>query len=346
MALLLIIIALIINLLVAKFPMPQKIYANKYLFISFYFVLGAIIGLRGINDGLDTISYYETYNLLSNYSLYEVSLVSHMEIGYLLINKIFQFFGFSYHTFQFVFSVSMMLLFGIYIYKNTKDVYFATLIFLGAGFFAFSFNIVRQMMAIAICSNSWIYLRVNRNLKFLFLILIASSFHLMSLLFIIPFILYKYRANRILRYGFTISILCLTLLLPMIFNYLQKYNIYDSYTNLDNTGIKGGFIYFLWIIEFGMAFIILFIHAFSDIEKVVANLALFSVVLTMMDEKVRYLDRIGLIFFPFVILLFCIIGDNIRDSNLRFMYFLFFSLFFFIFFIYRSSEIANFTLSF
>lgn len=346
MAIIIITLAYIINWSLFAFD-PLLIKNNRKIWLLiFYVILGVIIGMRSNHDGIDTISYFDTYNMVANYTLYETMLISHMEIGYLLLNKVFTLFGFDYHSFQFVFSIVMMLLFGNFIYKNTKDVYLATLVFLGAGFFAFSYNTIRQMMAIAICANSWMYIKEGKYIKSIIIILIAVTIHLTSILYIIPLVLYIFRNSRVVRLGFPFLLMFLASFLPIIFRILQDYNMYNSYTDIDKAGIKGGFVYIIWIIEIAMVVFVIMNKKFSSQDKVIANLALFNVVLTMMDEKVRYLDRIGLVFFPFVLLLFCIFGDKLSGYNNKLLYLSSVSLFFFVFFIYRSSEIAQFTLSF
>lgn len=345
MTLSIIILAFIINIFISKTLQNRRI--KKYWFLSFYIVLGAIIGLRSLNDGVDTSFYYSTYNLFNNFGLKTVSYMSHMEFGYLLLNKISQFIGLEYHGFQFVFSVIMMLLYGNFIYDNTKDIYLATLVFLGAGYFAFSFNIIRQMMAIAVCANSWKYIKEKKYIVVIILIFIAASIHKTALLFVIPFLLYKYRYNIIIRYGYSILLILLPSLLPFIFSIAQSINLYDNYTVPNNNeGVKVGYIYILWSIEYIMFAYILFSRKFSSTDKVIANLSLSSVTLSIMAQIVIYMDRVGLLFFPFVLLSFCIFGDKISKSNLKILYFSITSILLFLFFIYRSSDISQFVLYF
>lgn len=314
---------------------------KKLIFFSFFFFLGVIIGLRGVKMGVDTIVYYEAYNNTIGLSLLDSVKVSYMEIGYVLCTKVFQYLGLSYFQFQLCYSVAMMLLFGNFIFKNTKYPYFATLIFLGAGFFAFTYNIVRQMMAIAICANSWPFIKEKKYLLAIFIIAIGCTFHTIAVLFTIVLILFILKKYKIVVYGSTIFLFGLPVILPSVLSLIEEINPYAGYADFDNPGLKGGMVYMLWMVEILMIIYELQKKTFSSVDKVVANLALICIIMSILDEKIRYLDRIGLIFSPFVILMFCSIGKSIYSYKLKTLYFIGFSLFFLLLFSYRSSELSH-----
>lgn len=316
---------------------------RKKIFIGLYGILGLIIGLRDTNTGVDTIAYFDNYNQISQVDYTTAFVITAMEPGYVALNKLAYELGFEYYTFQLLFSIIMFILFGNFIFKNTKDIVTATIIFLGAGYFACSINIMRQMMAIAICANSWSYICQKKYIKAALIIVIASLFHATVLLYIFPLFLYLMRNNKLIIYGFTYAVICMGGMLPFIFNLLQQYNLYDSYTDLDNTGQTGGLVRIVWIIEIIFIFYLLLNKKIGIQQKIISNLAFFSVVMAMLDEKVRYLDRVGLVFFPFVVLLFCVVGDSIRNKKMKEQYFIICNLFFFLFFCYRGSDFIEFS---
>ena len=230
----------------------------RWMVLSFYFLLGIVIGLRNENIGVDTPAYYEAYNATVNMSLIQSTFLAHMEIGYVFCTKICQYIGLNYFQFQLCYSLIMMLLFGNFIIKNTNHPYFATTVFLGAGFFAPTYNIIRQMMAIAICANAWPYIKNKQYIRSIIIIIIAASFHMTAILFSVAIILYIFRKKIIMRYGFTLFLIYLPILLPSIFNLIQEYNPYEGYADTDKVGLKGGWVYVLWLIEILLTLCILF----------------------------------------------------------------------------------------
>lgn len=159
---------------------------KKILEIIEFIFLAFFMGLRyGIGQ-----DYFYTYVPVFNNVIRGEKV--DVEVGYELINKICAFFSKDY---AFLFFVTA-LIFIFFICKTIKSYdisySFAIFIFICGGFYLFSFNVMRQCIAIAISFYSLKYIEKNNISSYMILNLISASVHNTALLFIpLYFILNK-----------------------------------------------------------------------------------------------------------------------------------------------------------
>lgn len=83
-----------------------------------------------------------------------------------------------------------------FIYKNSENPLVSVIIFIGIEFFTLSFTALRQMIAISIILNSYGFIKKNKPIKFILLVLLASLFHKTALTFLIVYVLKYIPINK------------------------------------------------------------------------------------------------------------------------------------------------------
>ena len=148
--------------------------------ILFYIICIVIFILAAFRDGIgyDFNSYKEWYDMIHNQMVSSNYL--NVEKGYFLLNKIAP-------NFEILIFITAILGVGIKIFfinKYSQDKIISLIMYFTGVFMMFDIGAIRQGIAISICLISIPYI-INRDLyKFLFTILIASLFHITSIVFI------------------------------------------------------------------------------------------------------------------------------------------------------------------
>lgn len=169
-------------------------------FVCSVSILIAFAGFRELGVGSDDISYYNVFHKipsLSNYigGKFELSNVR-MEYGYVIINIIVRSFTDDY-TYLFL-SVALLSV-GIASYNYYKLSLFpimSLLLFFVHTFLYRDMNQIRAAVAAAICLFSIVHITNRSSVKFYFVLLCASLFHLASLSMLLPYIVLKFNIDR------------------------------------------------------------------------------------------------------------------------------------------------------
>ncbi len=158
-------------------------------------ILGMIpllfIGTFRDSVGTDFENYFSIYKNYGNYNIGDFLLLGNYEVGYFLLNKI----GHIFDSFNVVlfFSTFLVLIVPVWTIRDEENISLPAFIVLYSSVFLFSFNGIRQGIAVAIMFNALYYLFKDKNIvKFILKTMLASSFHmtgfilLPTLIFIIP----------------------------------------------------------------------------------------------------------------------------------------------------------------
>lgn len=259
------------------------------LFISFInprgfnkndiFIFGILIIVSGLryDVGTDYFSYRYYFDQIN------FGNDTPAEIGFELIVKSLQYFGFGYQSMFLLFSLITLVCFylglrwysqNIVIFKPTLYILFFIYIYV------FSFNGVRQSLAAAIVFLASSYFLKGDNKKSIILILIASLFHISSISFIvIQFIANKSFNRYKLFSGLIIAFLIakLNIFNKMIETIILNFNFLDYFGYLENYYYS---TYNDRIIEFGfistLHLIILIFIIFRIHIKEISNIERFS----------------------------------------------------------------------
>ena len=174
---------------------------NRWAKLSYVGAMGVIFTvLAGIRflTGYDYASYWPIFTESYGLDWFDLSdSLIRFERGYLMVNKtianftveapaIFFFFGA-------VYAVSVMW----FIYRYSSNPWMSVAAFLCFGLFFNSFCFMRQYTATVILMWALIDIKENRPMRFVTLVLLASTFHLSALIFLPFYLILKIPLNRV-----------------------------------------------------------------------------------------------------------------------------------------------------
>ncbi len=321
---------------------------KKIIFLALSFGACAfLMACRGENVGIDTISYkgvFETVSAQSWTEIFNGYYASGIEIGYRLFMKAISSLGGSYFVFQIV--VSVIYCFGMakFYYDNMGDPFTAVLLFLGTGMFLYAFNITRQLFAIMLTANAFTCLKNRRPYSAFALFLLAITIHLIALMFLIVAFIYFFRNNKTVLSFITVMLVVFALFYKE-FLYLATLIVprYADYLKYIGQGQDAGFVIILWMIIAAFSLYVLFdkkkfyeIGGFTAVQRVCALYSLAYFILCALSTSVRYMDRVGYFFVPFVPVLFETVGKSITKHRIKEIYFFGLNICFVIYFLISS----------
>ncbi len=194
-----------------------------------------------------------------------------IEIGYILLNKLVILVNGDFNIVMFLASLITVAFtyFGIRNYKDKVSTTLAWFFFLIL-FYQRSFNLVRQMIAVAIVFFGFKYLNLRerkedeekkkyalyyflQTLKYIICVLLAASFHTTALMMLVAIFVRPIYSNSKYKYVSLITFICLIALLlnlKSIYNFMQQYPILQKYGGyFKNIGkYRIGLAYFVKIV--------------------------------------------------------------------------------------------------
>lgn len=201
---------------------------------------------RDTSIGPDTISYYYSFNYISNYSsLSEAIASSRMEPGYVALNYFFSYLGLTYFHMQIVISAFVIGSIAYFVYLYSDSVAFSFFLFLANNLLFGTMNVVRMWIAVSILLFSIRPIQSGKVLQFCFMIMIASLFHYSSLIFLLLYPFTKIKINfKKIAVSFLISVLICVFAIPFFTYLTNKIGNYSNYVNStrfdtsDNIAVK------------------------------------------------------------------------------------------------------------
>lgn len=174
----------------------------------------------GIRYGIGTdyfVTYSPFFESLKKGITYNDLTRTTLEPGYVLINKFVVLIGGSFQWVLFIASLITIIFIrqSILYYRDKLNVGLATFIFMLL-YYQPSFNIVRQMMAVAITLYAYRYIYEKKPFKFAFFIVVASLFHISALIVLSFYILFYIFTNKKYRW---IELLIYILTFYLVFNF-------------------------------------------------------------------------------------------------------------------------------
>lgn len=284
---------------------------NKGKIIYLYFTLIQLTllgGLRGITVGTDTAAYHDIF-----YKVQETSTLKGLwnireEIGYVLINKLIAIMGGGPQVVMLVTSAFVAGGFLLFITYNSDDVFLSVLLLLSLMFFFTSLNGIRQYMATVVLLNAYLFLKRKKLLPYLFLCVIAISFHKTALLFV-PFYLVnliKWNQKRVFIFFIIVAILTAfsTQLIDLVVKVLPQYKHYlDTRYFQPTNGVMMPIVFFT-IFAF-VAFIFFVAKPYEDKDFsnwiIFFSFLLFLTVVGVTSSSIA--NRLGWYLSPYLIVL-------------------------------------------
>ena len=307
---------------------------NKKVGMLLMFILFLVLTFRGENVGSDTIMYYNNdFNVDLEFSLTNKFEISFQTISYFIselnLNPRWCLYLLSALTFVFLYLSAKRYnkLFG------TSYVCFFYFFFL-LGFYSLAFNISRQLLAVSILLYAYSFLFENNIKKFYFIIyaILASSFHISSIIFIPLFFVNKLDFTKIpfksvfsiLFVLFTFVVLFKSTILSFVtsrFSALQIYSTYVDDAVTSNKSIVGLLVDYL---EFLMAMFIYYWLTKKLCHKTLSNLFLLSILVDILLMALYgniYRIRLGITIFQVVAFATCFTYNKSFNSNEKLIFY-------------------------
>lgn len=307
-----------------------------YLVLTFgIFVM--LSALRSNSVGNDTSAYLR---LFSNISISEdISRYSwRYESGYLWLNKILSLVSANPQIILVVTSIIIMGGYARFIYKYSNNVWLSVYLFFTLGYFGMSMNTVRLNIAIVIILYSYDFLREKKLFKFALTVILASLFHRTAIVFIVAWIINKFKINyktiSLTAIGSVILYVAFPAILKIVLIFFPTYQYYMGSAYLDGSTRFASVMNFfvgLSIVGFGMytryqkkkirennTTLLLndVKNKINDAENMLL-LLLASVAITFSSFNFSLLDRAGNYFFVFAIVYIPNAIRSLRDKNLK-----------------------------
>lgn len=326
-SIILLIITYLIYFLSRLIKFPSQRHRRLFFLVPTFTFTMLIIGLRDYSVGIDTSGYHVIFNCYHDISFSSIAHIqTHVEIGWAFFCWIVNEFGGNFRTFLIVYAIIFCILCGriLYVYDSyvsCSGILLATICFYSYTIFL-TFNIARQMLAVALIMNSYDMFIKGKYGKYLLLTAIAFSFHLTAILGIIPCLLWLFRKyNMPLWTGIGCIILCIAIV-PFV-HYLETFNLYSNYlANTMNHFQTAGFAQLVWlIIIIEAVWVIINNFSYTKFIQLCASCSMICITLNVLGMQINYMERIGLYFVLFIPYLIIGFGNTIKNKSMRQIYF-------------------------
>lgn len=297
-------------------------------------VLFLFAAFRGLTVGIDTLNYVEKFELIRQHSFLDIltSLYTErIEIGYALLNKLV---SLVIPNARAVIILSAALIcYGMAycVLRYTDEDITPVMLFVCTGLYLASFNVTRQVLACVLLFHAWGALTEGNLRRSIISWIIACTIHIFSVVFLAVYFFCFFRSNRkVVTVVFLVSLI-------LAMNYQFFIDILASLTSafsyLDNSRPKtsAGGIWALWAVELIIClFFSAYYYRFQTVNRLlpmpqklrsslnficVPIFVIYYILFSYLGTRFNYLDRIGLFFQPFVIVLFLNMGGFLRNHS-------------------------------
>lgn len=221
---------------------------NRRIYLLTMFSLFLLVAsLRDVTVGTDLKYYYSKYypqfaNASWN-SLQSVTISGDWEWGFCAFCKLLCYISTDVRLFIVVSSIVSIVPYGLFIEKNSKDVVFSTILYLGCHMFSMNLCVIRQAMAVGIILCGIDLLKQKKILKYCMVVLLATLFH-SSAVICFALILCNYvKLKKNTMYLLAGAIIGLPLIYRVIFERILKISYFSSVYGLyNNNAHANGYI--------------------------------------------------------------------------------------------------------
>lgn len=233
-----------------------KLINKLYYLILVFIPLVCVQGGRDVLIGYDTRFYEHTF--LTFYDIpfsaiittfpktYVFDHYQSVETGYLLFNRLVGVFTNNPQILLYTVACITCFCFLKFIYDNSLNSFWSVMMLVCEGLYVNSFNMMRQILAIAICLNAYTLFKRGKFFLPLVIIILSAQLHASSYIFI--FILLMYWLIEKSNVKFRKYFLLLPILMPLIIE-IMGYIIpqYSGYTSGNLYDVSIGGISILWV---------------------------------------------------------------------------------------------------
>ncbi|NMA49686.1 MAG: EpsG family protein [Tissierellia bacterium] len=274
---------------------------KNFLIIS-TLLLSILSGIR-YNVGTDYNNYVVSFVNQFNYSFWDFSYISR-DYGFYFIYKLIGIFTKEYSIALTIISLLTVSLISSTIYSYSKMPLFSILLYITLNFYTFSFNGVRQALAVAICVYSFRFIVDGDFRKFICCLIIASTIHFSAIVFIIAWISRDYILKGFKSYiggmSFITAILFANNIIELLLNNFYKNYSYDSF------GMSGMPIGLVILIPICIGLFIFFLktklYANDRNNIALVNIGIVTMLFFIYSTKISNFTRIAEYFYIFSII--------------------------------------------
>lgn len=157
-------------------------------------ILALIMGLKSESVGNDTENYVYFFKRIGSMSSW-TDLESRFETGYQIYSKII---GKIFNNYQYLFIITAivcMVCVGVCICKYSANAAYSFFLFVGLRIFYFFLSGLRQSIAVSIVMIAFIMLQEKKYVRFVLLVLLATTFHTSAFIFLLAWPISRMRLS-------------------------------------------------------------------------------------------------------------------------------------------------------
>lgn len=211
----------------------KNVLSLQHNFISYFLLfipMWAIMAFR-YNIGKD----FGNYQYIFKTILQKKELKSmEVETGFYYLNKIVSIISDNTQSIFIVVAFIMLILFISGFKKNSRGLIVQLAVFMGAGYYFYAMNIMRQYLAISMICASFYLLEKEKYIKFLLILILASLFHQSVLIWIPIIFIVKITSDKLFYIGTLTVAFILKVGYKKIIGILTAYIPYAKYF-IDNS---------------------------------------------------------------------------------------------------------------
>lgn len=279
-------------------------------------VYSALVGFRGIDVGIDTHTYYDSYYVGGAEGL------GFIEPGFDWINTHLYKWGFNANFSFFVYALLTNFFFFLVLESIPQKRYTLSAFCLYFLTYTALINGIRQDLACAIFLYAFTYIKREKPLIYAGLLILGSLFHA-SVLIMLPFYFLK-RINftpKVYLFVYLISFIGvfadISAYVPSIELFNRDYGRYTDDIRMEDASWLGFFITNL--INFITLLFIINTRLYKD-QKELCLLSLFYFVFTNLGFHLPIISRVATFFWWFTYLLYAVIWENQRQYSSKGLY--------------------------
>lgn len=294
---------------------------NYFFIIPSFLLLFIISAFRGdfTTDYKNYANLFDLYNQFDFWRTFQVGL--DQEIGYIFLSRLIGVFTSNEIYLFIVVSIIILACFYSQFNKYSAYIWLSALMFITVGSFYSSFNIMRQILAVAIVFAGSKFLYERKTIKYFLVVIAASLFHTTSLIMIPFYFILNLRVNlkntAFIFVGAAISFVFLENIISIV-----QTVFYTTYT-ADSYGMTGQ-IFTNALLP--ITFLIFGLYHYKKIDqnnamhRIWFNAIVFNAVFSVLSLKVQLVERVAHFFNPYVLLLIPLIFSKMQNKYLRIVY--------------------------
>lgn len=316
------IIAIISTAIILNFSTNDIARRDKYFILVSFLLLFIISALRAETIGTDTSNYLRGFEIIKHSSFDTMINFIRWEKGYVILNKIVSIFTSNGQGILIVSSFIVLFSMCTFIKRHSNNTFMSILLYINLYYYFASFNMIRQSIAMGLIVLSYAFIKERNFRKFLLLVLLASTFHQIALVFIPVYFLYNVKLNTkntlLIIIGFIILIFGFDYIFNVGLLLFPEYKIYVGTDFFKESGILTTLIA-ASIVVFGA--IIKLTHKRNDEFDFLFIIMIFGLLTSMYSQNISLFNRLAYYFTIFSILFIPKAIGMVKNKKMRVIYY-------------------------